>query len=132
MRIYNPIKQVRDNDPEGAFVKRYVPELRPLPVEHLDRPEKTPLHVQEESGVVIGEEYPYPVVEYEAARERAVEKYERLKPDALAALEKPEIARRASLSSRSQPLERHEDGSESDPSEQASLGSFSASDADPD
>jgi deoxyribodipyrimidine photo-lyase len=131
MRIYNPIKQVRDNDPDGEYVKRYVPELRPLPVEHLDRPEKTPLHVQEESGVVIGEDYPYPVVEYEAARERAMEKYERLKPHALAALEEPEVARRASLSSQSQPLEKHEGSPERDPSEQASLASFSQPDSSP-
>jgi deoxyribodipyrimidine photo-lyase len=128
MRIYNPIKQARDNDPDGEFIRRYVPELRPLPVEHLDRPEKTPVHVQKESGVVIGDDYPYPVVDYEAARERATEKYERLKPDALAALEDPEIARRASLSSRSQPLEKREAVSEADPSRQASLRSFSASD----
>ena len=132
MRIYNPIKQVRDNDPEGAYIRRYVPELRPLPVKHLDRPEKTPLHVQEESGVVIGEDYPYPVVEYEAAREHAMATYERLKPDALAALEDPVVARRASLSSRSQPLERHEQTTETDPNEQASIASFAASDVDSD
>ena len=132
MRIYNPIKQVRDNDPEGAYIKQYVPELRPLPVEHLDRPEKTPLHVQAESGVVIGEDYPYPVVEYEAAREHAMATYERLKPDALAALEDPVVARRASLSSRSQPLERHEQTTETDPNEQASIASFAASDVDSD
>jgi deoxyribodipyrimidine photo-lyase len=130
MRIYNPIKQVRDNDPEGTFIKRYVPELRPLAVEHLDRPEKTPVHVQEASGVVVGDDYPYPVVEYEAARRRAIEKYERLKPDALAALEEPEIARRASLSSRSQPLESREGPSDSTSNEQASLTSFSTSGAD--
>jgi deoxyribodipyrimidine photo-lyase len=105
MRIYNPIKQVRDNDPDGAFISEYVPELAALPTEHLPRPEKTPLHVQEACGVTIGDDYPYPVVEYEAARERAMERYERLKPKALEALKEPEIARRASLSSRSQPLE---------------------------
>jgi deoxyribodipyrimidine photo-lyase len=129
MRIYNPIKQVRDNDPDGTFIERYVPELRPLPVEHLARPEKAPVHVQEESGVVVGEDYPYPIVEYEAARRRAVERYERLKPDALAALNEPEIARRASLSSRSQPLERHEATAPS-ADEQASLASFSDSETD--
>ena len=130
MRIYNPIKQVRDNDPDGTFIKRYVPELRPLAAEHLARPEKTPVHIQESSDVVIGEDYPYPVVEYEAARRRAVKRYERLKPDALAALEDPEIARRASLSSRSQPLEAPEETPGSETDKQVSLTSFSASDAD--
>lgn len=63
-------------------------------------------------------------------REHAMEKYERLKPNALAALEDPEIARRASLSSRSQPPEERGGVSDPDPGEQASLTLFSASDAD--
>lgn len=58
-----------------------------------------------------------------------MEKYERLKPDALAALEEPEVARRASLSSRSQPLEKRAAVSEQDSNEQASLASFSQSDS---
>jgi len=103
MRIYNPIKQVRDNDPDGTFLRRYVPELAGLPDEHLARPEKTPVHVQHDCGVVIGETYPYPVVEYEAARERAVSRYETVRDEARTALQDREIARRASLSRQSQP-----------------------------
>ena len=68
LRLYNPRKQVRDQDPDGTFIKRWVPELEPLPVEHLDRPEHAPLSVQAECGVEIGEEYPYPVVDYELVR----------------------------------------------------------------
>ncbi len=100
LRTYNPRKQVRDNDPEGTFVRRWVPELEPLPVEHLDQPEKTPLHVQDECGVTIGEDYPYPVVEYEAARQARLEEVESLQDGAEAALSDPEVARRASLSRR--------------------------------
>jgi deoxyribodipyrimidine photo-lyase len=103
MRIYNPRKQVRDNDPDGEFIRQYVPELRPLPAQYLDQPEKTPLPAQEEHGVVIGEDYPYPVIDYEAARQRAMDRYERLKPKAREALARPGIARRASLSGQSQP-----------------------------
>ncbi|MBO4248955.1 deoxyribodipyrimidine photo-lyase/cryptochrome family protein (plasmid) [Halomicrobium sp. IBSBa] len=111
MRIYNPIKQVRDNDPDGTFVSTYVPELAPLPTEHLPRPEKTPLHVQEACGVEIGTDYPYPVVEYEAARQRAIERYERLEPAARQALEEPAVARRASLSSQPRPPDGSDDTS---------------------
>jgi len=100
LRIYNPRKQVRDNDPDGEFIKKWVPELEALPVEYLDQPEKTPLHVQDEVGVRIGETYPYPIVEYEAAREAIIEKFEAAQAAATEALQHPEVNRRASLSQR--------------------------------
>ncbi len=102
LRIYNPRKQVRDNDPDGTFIREWVPELRPLPDEFLDQPEKTPLAVQEECGVQIGDDYPYPVVEYEAARERIQTKLEAVRDEARRALQRPEVASRASLSRRGQ------------------------------
>jgi deoxyribodipyrimidine photo-lyase len=101
IRLYNPRKQVRDNDPEGVFVRRWVPELEAVPTAHLDRPERTPLAVQEEVGVRIGEDYPYPVVDYEAEREAALETFGGLREAARAAYEDPEVFRRASLSPRS-------------------------------
>jgi len=54
-RVYNPRKQVRDHDPDGDWITEYVPELADLPPEFLDRPERTPLDVQEDCGVVVGE-----------------------------------------------------------------------------
>jgi deoxyribodipyrimidine photo-lyase len=100
VRIYDPRKQVREHDPEGTFVRRYVPELRDLPTDHLDRPERTPLAVQESSGVRIGEDYPRPVVDFEARREAAKRCFTRLADRAREALSDPEIRRRASLSQR--------------------------------
>lgn len=100
MQIYNPRKQVRDNDADGEFIQKWVPELADLPAEHLDRPEKAPIHVQRSSGVSIGDDYPYPVVNYERARERIVEKIEAVRPQAKQALDHPEVARRASVSGR--------------------------------
>ncbi|TQQ83487.1 deoxyribodipyrimidine photo-lyase [Halonotius terrestris] len=100
LRIYNPRKQVRDNDPDGEFIREWVPELRPLPDKFLDQPEKTPLAVQDEYGVDIGDDYPYPIVEYEAARERIQTKLEAVRDDARRALQRPEVAERASLSRR--------------------------------
>ena len=98
LRLYNPRKQVRDQDPDGEFVTRWVPELEPLPTAHLDRPERTPLAVQDECGVRIGEEYPYPVVEYEAARDEFKRRYGAVYPEAASRLGDERIARRASLS----------------------------------
>jgi deoxyribodipyrimidine photo-lyase len=98
LRVYNPRKQVRDQDPEGVFVRRWVPELEGLPAEHLDRPERTPLHVQAECGVEVGTDYPRPIVEYEAAKASFRDRYGPASKRAAARLGEESIARRASLS----------------------------------
>ena len=98
LRLYNPRKQVRDQDPDGEWIREWVPELTGLPAEFLDAPEKAPLAVQRDCGVRVGEDYPRPVVEYEAARERFHERYDAALPAAAERLGDPEIARRASLS----------------------------------
>jgi deoxyribodipyrimidine photo-lyase len=128
LRIYNPRKQVRDNDPDGEFIYRWVPELQALPVEYLDRPEKTPLHLQDECDVTIGETYPYPIVEYEAAREAIVSKFEAVRDRAKRALQNEAVARRISMSQRGHVEADPEQESSQDDSEsgstQSSLSSF--------
>jgi len=98
LRLYDPRKQVRDQDPDGEFVTRWVPELDPLPAAYLDAPEKTPLSVQHEAGVEIGETYPYPVADYEVARSEFRDRYGAVHGAAAARLADEAIARRASLS----------------------------------
>ena len=126
LRIYNPRKQVRDNDPDGEFIREWVPELAGLPVDHLDQPEKTPLHVQNDCGVDIGADYPYPVVEYEAARRRIADKLDATKPAAEQALTNAEVDRRASLSRRGRGTGADSDSTEADAESttQASLSAF--------
>ena len=97
-RVYNPRKQVRDQDPDGDWITEWVPELRELPSEFLARPERTPLSVQDECGVVISEDYPRPVVDFEARRESFWSRYERHRPAAARMLGRPSIAKRASFS----------------------------------
>ena len=122
-RIYNPRKQVRDNDPDGEFIYEWVPELRGLPVDFLDQPEKTPLAVQRDCGADVGVDYPYPVVEYEAARERAIRRFESLRETAHRALDEPAVARRASLSRRGR--KKSTPTAEPEPDEaQSSLSAF--------
>ena len=74
VRIYSPIKQALDQDPEGIFIKRYVPELQPVPAVYLAEPHRMPAQLQQRLGVIIGRHYPSPLVEhataYKAARER--------------------------------------------------------------
>ena len=96
-RVYNPRKQVRDHDPDGEWITEWVPELEPLPSRFLDRPERTPLAVQENSGVVIGADYPRPVVDFERRREAFWSEHERYRAEAARELRRPEIAKRASF-----------------------------------
>ncbi|TKX59793.1 deoxyribodipyrimidine photo-lyase/cryptochrome family protein [Halorubrum sp. ASP1] len=97
-RVYNPRKQVRDQDPDGDWITRWIPELADLPSEFLDQPEKAPLAVQQECGVHVGEVYPRPVVDFEARREQFWSRYEAQRPEAARELRRPAIAKRASFS----------------------------------
>jgi len=74
-RIYNPARHMARFDPGGGYVRRYVPELAAVPGEHLGEPWSMPEELQREVGCVIGTDYPAPIVDRKAARERAVERY---------------------------------------------------------
>ena len=67
MRIYSPAKQVKDQDPDGAFIREWLPELDGVPNEHLAEPHKMPLDVQRKSGCIIGKHYPRPIVNHQDA-----------------------------------------------------------------
>jgi deoxyribodipyrimidine photo-lyase len=62
---------VIDQDPDGVFIKRYVPELEPVPAEHIAEPHKMPLALQESIGCMIGEDYPAPIVDHGPAYSEA-------------------------------------------------------------
>lgn len=73
IRLYNPWKQADEHDPQGTFVKRWVPELRDVPLDYILRPHEMPLMVQQMSGCVIGTDYPAPIVEHDTAARHAYE-----------------------------------------------------------
>lgn len=73
VRIYNPIKQGRDQDPDGRFIRRWCPELATVPLTHLFTPWTMPDTLQAASGCRIGDDYPPPVVDQAAAAKRARE-----------------------------------------------------------
>ncbi|MDQ3607715.1 MAG: FAD-binding domain-containing protein, partial [Actinomycetota bacterium] len=62
-------------DPTGEYVRRWVPELRDVPDEHLFEPWRLSETQQREAGVRLGGDYPEPVVDHKAERERAMERY---------------------------------------------------------
>ncbi len=70
-RVYNPIKQQLDQDPEGVFVRRWVPELGRVPLPMLHRPWEMEPGVQEAAGCRIGRDYPAPLLDYAAAAREA-------------------------------------------------------------
>jgi deoxyribodipyrimidine photo-lyase len=71
VRIYNPVKQSQEQDPDGVFIRKWVPELALVPLAFLHTPwELTPLELQE-LGFAYGETYPYPIVDVEKAAAEA-------------------------------------------------------------
>ena len=67
IRIYSPAKQARDNDPDGSFIRRYVPELARVPLEWLAEPHMLPPLIAAEYGFRPGIDYPLPIVDSSAA-----------------------------------------------------------------
>jgi deoxyribodipyrimidine photo-lyase len=65
IRIYNPIKQSQEHDPNGVFIKKWIPELQNVPDKYIHEPWKMPLMEQELANVRIGTEYPAPIIEPE-------------------------------------------------------------------
>lgn len=74
-RILNPVLQGSRFDPEGAYVRRFVPELARVPDRYLHQPWMMPEDVQRAAGCVIGRDYPCPLVDHPMARERALAAY---------------------------------------------------------
>ncbi len=78
-RIFNPVKQGERFDPEGAYVRKYVPELAHMPAKHIHAPWDAPANVLRDAGVRLGETYPAPIVDHAAARKRALAAFEKIK-----------------------------------------------------
>ena len=74
-RIYNPGRQQARFDPDGVYVRRYVPELKRVPDRYLAEPWTMPDDVQRESGCRIGHDYPAPIVDHAQARREALLRY---------------------------------------------------------
>jgi deoxyribodipyrimidine photo-lyase len=74
-RLYNPVAQQKRHDPDGDYVRRWVPELRRVPLERLAEPWKMPPAEQEAYGCVIGRDYPEPIVDHAHERQRAIARY---------------------------------------------------------
>lgn len=67
LRVYNPIKQSEEHDPEGVFIKKWVPELENLPIQYIHQPWKIPPIEQQLLEFELGKTYPYPIVDVETS-----------------------------------------------------------------
>jgi deoxyribodipyrimidine photo-lyase len=67
LRMYSPTKQAQDQDPQGVFIRRWVPELARVPLPYLAQPWKMDESIQRMAACIIGVDYPTPIVDDRAA-----------------------------------------------------------------
>ncbi|MFL5251690.1 MAG: cryptochrome/photolyase family protein [Rhodopila sp.] len=78
-RIFNPVLQGRKFDPDGDYVRRYVPELAKLDARHVHAPWEAPQATLARAGVRLGRTYPEPIVDLAAGRARALEAFRKIR-----------------------------------------------------
>lgn len=69
-RVFHPVKQGQRFDPEGDYVRRWIPELARLEPRHIHAPWEAPDAALEKAGIVLGKTYPRPIVDHAEARAR--------------------------------------------------------------
>ncbi|MDI7865070.1 DNA photolyase family protein [Rhizobiaceae bacterium n13] len=74
-RIFNPVLQSEKFDPEGRYIRRFVPELSRLDNRYIHRPFAAPTAALEHAGIALGKDYPCPIVDHGVARARALTAY---------------------------------------------------------
>jgi len=71
LRVYSPLKQAQDHDPDGVFIREWVPELAHVPPEYIHQPYTMPPLTQREAQCIIGKDYPAPIVDAKKATKTA-------------------------------------------------------------
>ena len=83
-RVFNPTLQGQRFDPEGAYVRRWCPELAGIPAAAIHEPHLLPPSEQRRWGCVIGRDYPAPIVDHQKARQAAIGRFALLSAKAAA------------------------------------------------
>lgn len=78
-RIFNPVLQGVKFDAQGEYVRRWLPVLKNLPDKYIHEPWKAPDDVLDQADIVLGENYPHPIVDHKMARDQAMQRYKRMK-----------------------------------------------------
>lgn len=78
-RVFNPVTQSEKFDPDGVYLRKWVPELANLPNKWIHKPWEAPRQALDEAGIELGEDYPRPIVDHGEARNAALDAYEAVK-----------------------------------------------------
>jgi deoxyribodipyrimidine photo-lyase len=81
-RVFNPVLQGKKFDGEGAYVRKFVPEIARLPDAFIHEPAAAPAEILRGAGVVLGKTYPRPIIGLNEGRERALAAFERIRAHA--------------------------------------------------
>lgn len=82
-RIFNPVTQSEKFDPEGRFIRKYLPQLEKVPLKLLHAPWKMSAADQSAARMRLGADYPLPVVDHAKTRERTLARFEAIRPQSL-------------------------------------------------
>lgn len=80
-RVFNPVTQSRKFDPDGHYIRRFVPELANMPNKWIHAPWEAPLQELREAEVELGKDYPLPMLDHSKARERVLAAYKSAKTE---------------------------------------------------
>ena len=101
-RCYSPIVFQKKNDPNGQYIRKYVPELKDLPSKYIYSPWEAPASVLENAGVTLGTNYPHPLVDHKVISKenmaRMKQAYDDHKAREAAAAESAKAAKKATAS----------------------------------
>ncbi|MFK7865802.1 MAG: deoxyribodipyrimidine photo-lyase [Alphaproteobacteria bacterium] len=78
-RIFNPVTQGLKFDPEGEYVRRYIPEIKGLPDKYLFSPWEASAAIQQQAGIIVGKDYPLPIIDLKQSREAALAAFQSIK-----------------------------------------------------
>ena len=71
-RIFNPIIQGEKFDPNGDYVREYIPELSTIPTKFIHKPWEAPEEILMVAGITLDKDYPLPIVDLKSSRDRAL------------------------------------------------------------
>ena len=78
-RIFNPTIQAKKFDPQAEYIKKYVPELKKLPMKYIFEPSVASEEILKKANIILGKNYPFPVVDLKDSRQKALFLYNQIK-----------------------------------------------------